>query len=97
HTASLCPYTTLFRSADFVQESAPEREAVKQALLARIDAVLPADIIIASSSSGLLMSRLQQSCRHPERLVIGHPFNPPHLIPLVRSEEHTSELQSLAY
>ena len=60
--------------ADFVQESAPEREAVKQALLGRIDAVLPADIVIASSSSGLLMSRLQQSCRHPERVVIGHPF-----------------------
>jgi carnitine 3-dehydrogenase len=69
--------------ADFVQENAPEREAVKQALLARIDAVLPPDIVIASSSSGLLISRLQAACRHPERCVIGHPFNPPHLIPLV--------------
>jgi carnitine 3-dehydrogenase len=69
--------------AHFVQESAPEREAVKQALLARIDAVLPAETVIASSSSGLLISRLQEACRHPERVVIGHPFNPPHLIPLV--------------
>jgi 3-hydroxyacyl-CoA dehydrogenase len=69
--------------ADFVQENAPEREPVKQALLARIDAVLPSEVIIASSSSGLLISRLQAACRHPERCVIGHPFNPPHLIPLV--------------
>ena len=69
--------------ADFVQENAPEREAVKQELLARIDAVLPPEIVIASSSSGLLISRLAASCRRPERVVIGHPFNPPHLIPLV--------------
>jgi 3-hydroxyacyl-CoA dehydrogenase len=68
---------------DFVQESAPEREEIKQALLARIDAVLPPEIVIASSSSGLLISRLQAACRHPERCVVGHPFNPPHLIPLV--------------
>jgi 3-hydroxyacyl-CoA dehydrogenase len=69
--------------ADFVQENAPERESIKQALLARIDAVLPPEIVIASSSSGLLISRLQSGCRHPERVVLGHPFNPPHLIPLV--------------
>jgi carnitine 3-dehydrogenase len=74
---------TAVAGADFVQENAPEREAVKQEVLARIDAVLPVDIVIASSSSGLLISRLQQGCRHPERVVIGHPFNPPHLIPLV--------------
>lgn len=66
-----------------MQENAPEREPVKQALIARIDALLPPNIIIASSSSGLLMSRLQTGCKHPERCVIGHPFNPPHLIPLV--------------
>ncbi len=74
---------TAVADADFVQESAPEREAVKQELLARIDAVLPPETVIASSSSGLLVSRLVASCRHPERVVIGHPFNPPHLIPLV--------------
>ncbi len=70
-------------AADFVQESAPEREAVKQEILARIDAVLPPEVVIASSSSGLLISKLQGACRHPGRVVIGHPFNPPHLIPLV--------------
>ena len=70
-------------AADFVQENAPEREPVKQKLLVRIDAALPPERIIASSSSGLLISRLAASCRHPERIVIGHPFNPPHLIPLV--------------
>jgi len=69
--------------AEFVQESAPERESVKQELLARIDAVLPPAVVIASSSSGLLVSRLVSGCSHPERIVIGHPFNPPHLIPLV--------------
>jgi len=69
--------------AEFIQESAPEREELKRALLARLDAVLDPEIVIASSSSGLLMSRLQNDCRHPERCVVGHPFNPPHLVPLV--------------
>jgi 3-hydroxyacyl-CoA dehydrogenase len=69
--------------AEFVQESAPEREALKRALLARLDAALDPAVVIASSSSGLLMSRIQSDCRHPERCVIGHPFNPPHLVPLV--------------
>jgi len=68
---------------EFVQESAPEREELKRALLARLDAVLDPAIVIASSSSGLSMSRVQIDCRHPERCVIGHPFNPPHLVPLV--------------
>lgn len=68
---------------DFVQENAPEREDFKTALFARMDAALPAHAIVASSSSGLIMSRLQSQCSHPERYVIGHPFNPPHLIPLV--------------
>jgi carnitine 3-dehydrogenase len=69
--------------AEFVQESAPEREDLKRALLARLDAALDPAVVIASSSSGLLMSRCQSDCRHPERCVIGHPFNPPHLVPLV--------------
>ena len=74
---------TALAGAEFVQESAPEREDLKRALLARLDAVLDPEIAIASSSSGLLMSRMQIDCRHPERCVIGHPFNPPHLVPLV--------------
>jgi 3-hydroxyacyl-CoA dehydrogenase len=69
--------------ADFVQESAPERIELKRELLARIDAALPADRVIASSSSGLSVSAMQADMAHPERLVLGHPFNPPHIVPLV--------------
>ena len=70
--------------ADLVQENGPERIGFKQELYARLDALLPADVLIASSSSGLTMSEIQKACKqHPERCFIGHPFNPPHLIPLV--------------
>lgn len=69
--------------AAFVQESAPEREELKVELLAAIDAACPPEVVIASSSSGLLISRISSGTRHPERCVIGHPFNPPHLMPLV--------------
>ncbi len=69
--------------AGFVQENGPEREDVKVALFERIGAVLGPDVLLASSSSTLLPTRMQARCRHPERLVLGHPFNPPHLIPLV--------------
>ncbi|MEE8274863.1 MAG: 3-hydroxyacyl-CoA dehydrogenase NAD-binding domain-containing protein, partial [Alphaproteobacteria bacterium] len=68
---------------DFVQESAPEDEALKTALLARIDAAARPDAIIASSSSGLLPSRIQAGCARPGRIVIGHPFNPVYILPLV--------------
>jgi 3-hydroxyacyl-CoA dehydrogenase len=71
------------KGAEFVQESGPEREDLKVELFATLDAALPADIVIATSSSGLLVSRVSAKCKHPERCVIGHPFNPPHLIPLV--------------
>ena len=67
----------------FVQESAPERYDIKKALLPKLDSALPPDVVIASSSSGLLIGRLSEGCLHPERCVIGHPFNPPHLVPLV--------------
>lgn len=69
--------------ADFVQENGPEREDLKIDLFRRMDAALPAHVVLASSSSGLLMSKVQAACRHPGRVVLGHPFNPPHLIPLV--------------
>jgi carnitine 3-dehydrogenase len=69
--------------ADFVQENAPERPELKVKLFADIDDATPPEVIIASSSSGITMSVMQAQCRHPERTVIGHPFNPPHLIPLV--------------
>ncbi len=70
--------------ADFVQENGPERLDVKRELYRRMDACLSAEALIASSSSGLRMSEIQTACaRHPERCLIAHPFNPPHLIPLV--------------
>lgn len=69
--------------ADFIQENGPERQDFKIKLFADMDEAAPPDSIIASSSSGLTMSVMQSACKHPERCVIGHPFNPPHLIPLV--------------
>ena len=70
--------------ADFVQENGPERIDFKKKLYGQLDELLPADVIVASSSSGLTMSEIQLGCSsHPERCVIGHPFNPPHIIPLV--------------
>lgn len=71
------------READFIQENGPERIEIKQALIAEIEAAAPEGTIIASSSSGLPVSDMQAHARHPERIVLGHPFNPPHLIPLV--------------
>ena len=67
----------------FVQENGPERQDLKLALFRDMDALLPSHVILASSSSGLLMSEVQGACAHPERVVLGHPFNPPHMIPLV--------------
>jgi 3-hydroxyacyl-CoA dehydrogenase len=69
--------------ADYVQENGPERQDFKTKLFADMDAATPPDSIIASSSSSLTMSATQSACKHPERCVIGHPFNPPHVIPLV--------------
>jgi 3-hydroxyacyl-CoA dehydrogenase len=72
------------KSADFVQENGPERIDFKKKLYRQLDELLAADVIVASSSSGLTMSEIQSDCPlHPERCVIGHPFNPPHLVPLV--------------
>jgi carnitine 3-dehydrogenase len=69
--------------AGFVQESIPEQLALKQEVLPRLEEHLSADIVIASSSSALFVSDMQRDCRHPERIVLGHPFNPAHLMPLV--------------
>jgi 3-hydroxyacyl-CoA dehydrogenase len=92
------------RSADLVQENGPERIDFKEKLYQQLDELLPADVIIASSSSGLTMSEIQSACRsHPERCVIGHPFNPPHLVPLVeivggaKTSEATIERASAFY
>ncbi len=70
--------------AGFVQESGPEVEALKVELFAILDAAAPADVVIASSSSGLLPSVIQSACtRQPDRVLVGHPFHPAHLVPLV--------------
>jgi len=69
--------------ADFVQESVPERPLLKAKVFAQMDEAALPDAILASSASGITMDVIQSSCKHPERCVIGHPFNPPHVIPLV--------------
>ena len=71
------------RDAQFIQESAPERLALKQALYRRLGELAPRNCVIASSTSGLMMTEIQADCPTPERTVIGHPFNPPYLLPLV--------------
>ena len=94
--ASACPngasrdrlsFTTSLQAAlsaaDFVQENGPERPDFKVKLFADMDAATPVDSIIASSSSGITPSVMQSQCAHPERVLVGHPFNPPHVIPLV--------------
>ncbi|MFC6646523.1 3-hydroxyacyl-CoA dehydrogenase NAD-binding domain-containing protein [Granulicella cerasi] len=69
--------------ADFVQENGPERPDLKTKLFADMDEAAAPHVLLASSSSGLTMDVIQSQCKHPERCVIGHPFNPPHIIPLV--------------
>ncbi|WP_312932627.1 L-carnitine dehydrogenase [Pseudomonas sp.] len=80
------------RDADFIQESAPERLDLKLDLHARISAAAKPDAIIGSSTSGLLPSEFYESATHPERCVVGHPFNPVYLLPLVEivGGRHTS-------
>lgn len=81
------------RDADFIQESLPEREELKQKVLADVDALMPAHAIIGSSTSGLLPTKLQAGMARPDRLVVGHPFNPVYLLPLVEvcGGEQTSQ------
>ncbi|MCP9482771.1 3-hydroxyacyl-CoA dehydrogenase NAD-binding domain-containing protein [Shimia sp. CNT1-13L.2] len=69
--------------AKFVQENVPERLPIKHATFAEIEPALDADAIVASSASGLMLSQMQGGWQTPDRFVLGHPFNPPHLIPLV--------------
>ena len=89
--------------ADFVQENAPEREDLKIPLLARIDRACRPDVIVASSTSGLLPTRLQSAMAHPERFTVGHPFNPVYLLPLVeicggdRTSEATKQAAAAFY
>lgn len=81
---SLCAEIDGIASAHFVQENVPEDEALKRRVLARMDALLDPGSIIASSTSALLRSQIVADCRRaPDRVIVGHPFNPPHLLPLV--------------
>jgi carnitine 3-dehydrogenase len=82
-TASLAEAVNGAGGAGFVQESAPEKLELKRELLAEIDAVTPPEVVIASSTSGFSMTEMQVAAANPRRLVVGHPFNPPYLIPLV--------------
>ena len=70
-------------NAEFVQENGPERLDVKRTIFKALDEAAAPDVVLASSSSGLVVSEFQTACAHPERVIVGHPFNPPHLIPLV--------------
>lgn len=88
------------RGVQFIQENGPERLPIKQSILAEVDRYAPADAIYASSTSGLLISDIARGSAHPERCVGGHPYNPPHLIPLVeltRGEESDPTVVQLAY
>src|SRR5271170_3919897 len=69
--------------ADLVQENAPENGPVKQQVLAEADRAARPGVVIASSTSGFAMTMLQADCEHPERCVVGHPFNPPYLVAVV--------------
>ncbi len=71
------------RNAQFIQENVPERLPIKHSIYAEVEPELSADAIVSSSTSGLTLDALQQGWRDPSKLILGHPFNPPHLIPLV--------------
>lgn len=89
--------------ADFIQESLPEREDLKQRVLAEVDAAMPAHAVIGSSTSGLLPTKLQSAMKRPDRLVVGHPFNPVYLLPLVevcggdQTSQETIDVASALY
>ena len=74
---------TAVKGAQFIQESAPEILELKQALYQQLGELVPEDVVISSSTSGLTMTEIQARCASPSRTVVGHPFNPPYLLPLV--------------
>jgi carnitine 3-dehydrogenase len=78
-----CDLADAVAGAEFVQESAPEDMQLKQGLYEKLGNLVPGNVVIASSTSGLPMSEIQARCSTPERTVVGHPFNPPYLLPLV--------------
>ncbi|HAJ27713.1 MAG TPA: 3-hydroxyacyl-CoA dehydrogenase [Syntrophus sp. (in: bacteria)] len=100
----LARYTTSMETAvkdvPFIQEAAPEKYDVKQALLAEVDRHAPVEAVFASSTSGLLITEIAKDSTHPERCLGAHPYNPPHLIPLVeisKGEKTSPTALTLAY
>lgn len=91
------------KDADFIQESLPEREDLKQKVLAEVDRLMPAHAVIGSSTSGLLPTKLQSGMARPDRLVVGHPFNPVYLLPLVevcggdQTSQSTKDIAAAVY
>jgi carnitine 3-dehydrogenase len=84
--------------AHFAQENVPENEALKRQVLAQLDALLDPGVVIASSTSALLRSQIVADCvRAPERVIVGHPFNPPHLLPLVELVGHTPDTPAVQW
>lgn len=81
------------QGAAFIQESVPESLPLKHALYVEIEQGLAPDAVVASSASGLTLSEMQKGWVNPSRFVLGHPFNPPHLIPLVEvmGNDHTAD------
>ena len=71
------------KNVDFIQESAPEILTLKQSLYKELGEIVPKNVIICSSTSGMKMTDIQTLCKTPERTVVAHPFNPPYLLPLV--------------
>jgi carnitine 3-dehydrogenase len=71
----------LCQQVEFIQESTPEELSAKQAVFAQLDEITPPWVVISSSTSGLLMTDIQQQCTHPQRTLVCHPFNPPYLVP----------------
>lgn len=74
---------SVLQSVDYVQENGPEKLDIKRDVIARIEAVVRPDVVIASSTSSLRASDLQENARHPGRILVAHPMNPPHLVPMV--------------
>ncbi len=97
-------YTTSYEEAldgvQFIQECGPEKYEIKKAILTEAEKHISADVVYASSTSGLLMSEIAKVAQHPERCLGAHPYNPPHLIPLVeltKAEETSEEALTCAY
>lgn len=99
HISMTTSVETAVKDAQFIQENGPERLNIKQDILADVEKYAP-DTIYASSTSGLLISDIAKKAKHPERCVGAHPYNPPHLIPLVeitKGEKTEQEVVKLVY